>query len=405
MQTLAEQPLQNRQPEQLDHELRIRTDTATWLAETLDGNMRTSFEFSFDGQELYGQDGGALTEIFDDAIKEAKMVVDENPNLLFELRRRLIERGELDDIKAMARGELYTDDGEPVNTIVVPSDFPPELMDAGQDVGGYNADRKQTMLRVITREENGNILMKTQSLDGSNRQALEAIYKSLRKQPQPGELLSQRINLNLPAEWQGSLINNLTDTYDNSMGEQYGGELYAGRRPADYRNTYDFVCSQQDLVDWFTTEKLTDPVAAEKLRYKLAATMATRYDSYIRQGNETEFKPGEVMPESFISVAGIAKGQSLFMELERESRRAAGLGKTFSGCGASVSAETDKLSAEDELKQSGYVNRFESKGWHGGRIHKNSKCVSCEKIKPEVGACHICKDCVDHPKKQKSKAR
>ena len=137
MEALAEQPLHSQQYNQLDHELRVRTDTTTWSAETLNGNMRTGFEFSFDGQELYGEDGGAYTEIFDDAVQEAEIIAQQNPSLLFELRRRLIERGELEDMKAMGQGELHTADGETANTMVIVSDFPPELMDSTEDVGGH----------------------------------------------------------------------------------------------------------------------------------------------------------------------------------------------------------------------------------------------------------------------------
>jgi hypothetical protein len=45
----------------------------------------------------------------------------------------------------------------------------------------------------------------------------------------------------------------------------------------------------------------------------------------------------------------------------------------------------------------GDANDPVSKEWHGGKIIKNSKCRSCEKVKAEVGACHICKDCVGKP--------
>lgn len=374
---LAEQPLQNHQYERLDQESRIRTDTETWLAETLNGSMRTSFEFSFDGEELYGEDGGELTEVFDNAIQEAQIIAHENPSLLFELRRRIIERGELEDMKAMALGDLQTDDGQPANTIVIISDFPPELMDAQEDVGGYNVNRKQTMLRIITLEENGAIRVTTQSLDRSNRQALESIYTTLGKQPEPGELLSQRIHLGLPAEWQPNLVNNLTDAYDNSLNEQYGGEWHAGRRPADYSNTYDFARNQHDLVDWFTTEKLTDSVAAEKLRYKLAATAKARYDRYVGQQNKSEPKLGTLKYESFISIKAIVGGQNLFMELEREGRRAASRGETFSGCGSSVSAEADSLSTEEHSKALGYGNKSKSKSDD-----------DCEFISKECPSCH-----------------
>lgn len=46
-----------------------------------------------------------------------------------------------------------------------------------------------------------------------------------------------------------------------------------------------------------------------------------------------------------------------------------------------------------------------SKEWHGGKIHKNSKCRGCSKVKSEVGACYICKDCVGKPSKPKTEQK
>lgn len=351
---LATWPVHNQSPNQFDQELRIRTDTETWLAEALNGNMRTSFDFYYDGQDLYGEDGGSLTEIFDTAIEDAQALTRANVSLAFELRRRLAEREELDEIKAMARGELGGN-----NTIVVVSDFPPELMASTEDVGGYNTNRKQTMLRVITREEDGSIRVTTQSLDSSNRQALEAIYKKLGQQPQEGELLSQRVHLDLPPAWQSQLVDNLTQTYDASLGEQYGGEWYAGRRPADDRNTYAFVRQprQQQLVQWFTEQKLADPEGAEKLRFKLAATAEERFEQFLNGESETQPFIGLVTAESLITLQAIAN-QSLEFEMNRAERRAASLGKTYSGCGASVSSEeTENVLSKDSISASGWGNK------------------------------------------------
>ena len=51
------------------------------------------------------------------------------------------------------------------------------------------------------------------------------------------------------------------------------------------------------------------------------------------------------------------------------------------------------------MKAAGYGETADSKSWHGGKKYKNAKCVSCKEVKSEVGACHICKDCVEHPKR------
>ena len=93
------------------------------------------------------------------------------------------------------------------NTIMVVSDFPPELCDYPQDVGGYNVSRQQTYLRIYGRQTNGRMVMFSQSLDLSNRQALEQIYDFFGVQPQPGELLSQRLHIDLPDNEQNNLIN------------------------------------------------------------------------------------------------------------------------------------------------------------------------------------------------------
>ena len=184
METLAAQPT----TEVYDIEKRLQNDAETWFAEVLPGSMRTPFEYYDDGQELRAEDGSSLREVFEDAIVEARQLITDQPELLFELRRRQIEREELADMHDMARGVLP-------NTMVVLSDFPPELMNATQDVGGYNVGRKQTMLRVIT-FDGQKLKMFSQSLDQSDRTSLEAIYRQCGFQPEPGELLGQRMLFN-----------------------------------------------------------------------------------------------------------------------------------------------------------------------------------------------------------------
>ncbi len=44
----------------------------------------------------------------------------------------------------------------------------------------------------------------------------------------------------------------------------------------------------------------------------------------------------------------------------------------------------------------------ESDDWHGGKIHRNKACRSCKVTKAEIGACHVCKDCVGKPAKMQA---
>jgi hypothetical protein len=324
--------------------------------------MRTNFEFFFNGRELFGEDGQNLTPIFDSAVDEARIMVKHNPSLLFELRRRLIERAELNDMEAMARGSLYTAEGLPADTIVVVSDFPAELMDASEDEGGYNVSRQQTMLRVI-KLINGKINITTQSLDGSNRQALEDIYAKLGKKASPGELLEQRIYLAVGDDPRFNLVDELTDTYDDSLNRQKGGKWHAGILQTNQLqvDTYDFACAQHDLIDWFVAEKFIDPIGAERHRYKLAATAKTRYERYVNKLSvDYVLHPEYVTPEMLISPAAIAGGQNLLQELDRESRRASARGETFSGCGSTVKLEQDGSLTEDQIGLAGYGNKTDS---------------------------------------------
>lgn len=62
-----------------------------------------------------------------------------------------------------------------------------------------------------------------------------------------------------------------------------------------------------------------------------------------------------------------------------------------------------------DLSKDGSSDRFgeiednfdQDSTWHGGKIYQNSKCNCCKKVKKEVGACKICKDCVSDPYKMK----
>jgi hypothetical protein len=391
MQPKVEQ-LQATQAPELNQELRISTDTATWLAETLHGSMQTKFEFSFDNQELKGEDGGSLDEIFDDAIEEAKAMAEWNPSLLFELRRRLIEREELDEMYEMVQGNRP-------NTMIVISDFPPELTNAPEDVGGYNVNRQQTMMRIITLGEDGKLRITSQSLDGSNRQALEAIYATMGEPVQEGELLSQRIHRDLPVDWQDNLAGNLTKVYGSSLTEQYGGEWYAGISQHPDRNivnTYDFILEQQDLIDWFTQQKMTDPVGAEKYRYKVAATAKARHGRYVRSQNMAEPALGLVSLDSFVTVRGITNAQTLLLELSREGKQAAARGEVFSGCGETVSSEESSGEVtEDQLGSSGYGNKSGSKSDDGECEFISKECPECHEknVKTRVTKTHITGSC------------
>ncbi len=356
----------------LDAEQRLFDDTTTWLAEALDGAMRTKFTYTFSGEDLYAQDGGALKPIFLNALMEAEQLAQTSPNTAFELRRRYHEMNEYEEMLAMARGELP-------NTMVVVSDFPAELMDSPIDVGGYNARRKQTMLRIITRDTEGQLEVTTQSLDGSDRVALEELYHELNVCPQETELLGQRMHLNLDEETQSVLTDHLTEVYDQSLAARYEGEWFAGRQSGTIRddNTYQFVLAQRDLLAACTG-------GLQSHLYELAAALQARYQ-------------GDIFSNHGLPLPELTDVERALKEMSAAGRAAKLGGVTFSGCGMSLGGGgADSLA--DQLEMQGYGNKIDDK--EGGySFNKYMHCVVCQappkkdESKKMCGPCGICRAC------------
>jgi hypothetical protein len=342
----------------LDHEFRARNDAETWLAETLEGSMRTPFEYRSDGKELYAEDGGALGPLFADSLQDAAEIVAQNPALHFEYRRRRIEQQEYEDMLRMTRSELP-------NTMVVVSDFPQELMDSAQDVGGYNVTRKQTMLRVLT-WQHGRLRMQTQSLDMSDRAALERLYTYLGFEPLPGELLGQRMHVELNETRQEFLLDELTGVYDRSLQERYGGKWYAGRSGKQRMNTYEFVCKNQDIVQLLAHAYVEEGYATAQ-KYDLAAAMAKRY---ARISYQADLPAHSV---SMLPTKSYAYAQ-LMQEIRQAGDEARAEGKVFSGCGASATANGD-TTTDDQYSEAGYGNKSQ-------KTEKGvMRCVNCPKCR------------------------
>lgn len=363
----------SRQVESFDSERRRYNDTVTWLAEVLPGHMRTPFEYHYDGNELHAEDGGALKPIFKDAIKRAESLPP------YEQRRRWLEMDEYHDMIAMMRGDLP-------NTMVVVSDFPPELMTATEDVGGYNVTRKQTMLRVIIKTPEGRLRMYSQSLDGSNRQALEDLYGHLGNQPEKGELLGQRMHLQLENCEQEFLVDELMGVYDRSLARQLGGEWHAGRRDRPPINTYDFVRQQSDLLSAYlgTTDQFTGGTAD----YNLAAAMRARYD----QGRH----PTELTGVPHFERSGSLPISAFVMamaEMKGAGNIARQIGVTFSGCGKTITGNAEGSRFEDQLEEAGYGNQADKlpDDKYGSRYFKCPK--GHQNTRPHNQLIERCKTC------------
>jgi hypothetical protein len=368
MQMTAERQLQ---VAEFDQEARRYYDTVTWLAEVLPGSMRTPFEYRWDGEELYAADGSAMGKVFDDSIVAARNLP------IYEQRRSRIERDEYEDMRAMMRGDRP-------NTMVVVSDFVPELMGATEDVGGWNVQRKPTMLRVLTRTPRNTLQMYTQTLDGSNRPALEAIYTYMYHQAKQGELLGQRMFAELDELNQELLTDQLMRVYDRSLQAQYGGQWYGGRRGPRTQDTYEFVCAQQDLIRAYlaTTTQFTGGFRD----LALAAAVRDRYVGKI-MSNDQHRRDG-----------GIVAYSLAIDEMYYAGGMAQARGESFSGCGRTVGGDRGLSSAEDQLDAAGYGSRSNKTGENSeALVWKDGTCridnCPTRPGKTKVAQCHVCRGC------------
>jgi hypothetical protein len=147
------------------------------------------------------------------------------------------------------------------------------------------------------------------------------------------------------------------------MSNQFGDEWYAGRRPADYRNTYDFVCRQHDLIDKYKSLKLElgDKPIPDDIMYDMAATINARFKAE-KQGIAS------IMPH----ISTINQTQ-LQHEMEQAGYEARVAGRSFNACGSTFGP----AGVESSMEQAGYGNKTDD------------ECEFISKKCPECGAKNV----------------
>lgn len=375
----------------------IKNNTETWLAEVLNGSMQTSFDFHFKDEDIISQsDGSSLRKIFDSSVEEAYQITNVNPGMMFELRRRMIEKEEFNEIVQMMKGELP-------NTMVVVSDFPNELTQELKDVAGYNVKRQATILRVIKKVSEDHLIMVSQSLDGSYRPSLEAIYQSFGGLAKNGELLGQRLHLNFDDHLSASFLTDyIREIYDSQLGLALGGRWYAGIRQHSIShptNTYDFVKQQSDIVNLYVDDYVKDPIKAEDMRLGIAALVSQRFNVFLSSGRNISYKEEkwQSQAQQYAFISPFLINQNLYNDISQAAQRAVVSGnESYSGCGITVSINSYALD-DNEYYQLGYGNKIKKSEEYS--FNDYGYCIKCQKNpkekekKKQLGPCAICRDC------------
>ncbi|NBX98512.1 hypothetical protein EB118_08515 [bacterium] len=337
-------------PAQYNEKRRFENDIETLFGESLRGPMRTPIELTYDPldpeADVRSDAGEPLGPIFDEAINdiESKAAIDSRYG--FEVRRRRIERGEYDDIITMM-------DDEDCNTIIVRSDFPDYVRQLGYSFAGYDIDRQQAYLRVIVRTKDDStgqskLHLYSQSLDGSDRDGLEAIGSFVGHESSSEELLGQRIKLTLDELEQHTLVDTLTSVYDATLRQKTGTTHYAGIpiSTVELVDTLVFAKQQSDIVQ-FAVDLRSKGMLSRDKQYDLIALLNERYD-YVCRGERL------IQTERMHEIGHIALQQAI---IEQQSHfagvRAQAKGKTWNACGMTMSV-VQEADVEDRLAGAGY---------------------------------------------------
>lgn len=329
------------------HELAgLYEDETTWLAETLNGSMRSKFSFRLLNGELTASDGRQLRPIFENSKARAQALADKDPRMQAEIGRTETEWEEFLLMDLMAH------DHSMPNTVVVHSAILDGLKD---DAHGYQVSRGLGWSRIITRNDTtGEITIVSQSLDGDERQAYNAIYGYF-DYPVPAastsnnEMLGVRIALQLTAEEQAVLPDTVMGVYDTVMDQKFGGQHRAGRQQTS-ADTWQFTLSQADLIKDHM-ERIAPLVLRQKhnghdkanerhikaIRYGTAAALKRRYEL------------GEAWTSQHPDIAG---------ERDAATGEATAAGESFNGCGF----EAKSGSAEEQVESLGYGLKHKVKG-------------------------------------------
>lgn len=356
----------------------IYEDETSWLAETLNGEMRSSYRFELLEGELYARekaiDGGEtlrhLKTMYLEGAECAKIRAASDPRVSFEIERERHHLEELTLMEEMAAGRAP-------NTAIIISPFPEELSgEQEDDIQGYKPKLRRSMVRLITFSSSGDVTVTSQSLDHTDRATIEAVFTSwdmeLPSHASTNDILSRRITRNMPPGWQKTALDNIKRTWDESLAQRFGGDWQAGRRQSQ-GNTWEFVLQQEDLLrdhldqiaDLIGLARSGDSWSIDALadaRYKTAAAMKRRYDGNVRD----------------------SYGGDTTSEREAAGAAAQASGQTFGGCGLTVEASiSTAATAESQLAQLGYRARVE---------FKPGDCRVCLKS-TKVGECSVCMEC------------
>ena len=249
----------------------------TDVAERISAPMDHPISFQNIDGKLYTEssvDGDDLLTISRNAEKAALAIARQNPQWTVEAYRRSIESQEVLQATSLPVGAK----------MIVASPTPDVALSGAVNIGGYNLEKKTTMVRVW--ENTGQTLgCRYISLDGGNRQALQVAMQSVGRDI-PDEFDSEQILATFYTflDEDRDLGDLLVNNYDSEM-ERQTGEIHSYGRPGlthDSKKALEIAMENPDRLrdhmeevarlKWaYSGDELKDKL--EEARYNYAAAL------------------------------------------------------------------------------------------------------------------------------------
>ena len=272
---------------------------------------------------------------------------------------------------------------------------------------GFFVDTMSWVIRVTTANADGGLTTESAFLAGvkelgqerHDKQTVIALGKKL------GVDFSGKSAaeiLDTPMLIQNNLIPNGAVDLVEMADDCAGGTFFGEAKPRQNYVSFLQKCRQREQSFETKVEEITNELIAEASFIK-TEVQATKRLAKISEKHMVEkaVKDKSINPQVFGKVAAAHIGQARLhvergnIELANAATRRAKSTARSSSCPGEA---TDGEQEDAEGSSSGSSSK---ESWHGGKVYRNSQCRSCKETKDEVGACHICKDCVKNPSKRK----
>lgn len=274
---------------------------------------------------------------------------------------------------------------------------------------GYRPSMKGIAIRRMHYEsDNGDREQEQVIIDGTYI-TIEVIEEELaaREAVQEGRNLTktQLHRTQLLSVNDGSVMN-FVRALDDRAGEKHGKNLFMGKEVPD-DHPKDYEAFMEDAVE--RKHRLTPlPIQVAEYAIKLeeqgidsqtAGPMVTQFlkKKLFAIAKKRPELAGAMFDEA--TAEGLAEVKRLEADGHHEEAR------ELESRVREAAPDPEYCGAGSDTKGASGESWLDPNDWHGGEIHYDSKCVSCEETKSEVGACFICKDCVDNPRSSKQRSK